>query len=236
MKRGAWNKIEWPEENLQYLRDHWKTKTNRELAEGLGLNLTTVRTKLYELGLKRMELQYWTEEQTTYLRNHYKTIGDVELAEIFNQKWYKEKGWTKKHIEKKRLYLKLKRTKSQLKKIHARNKKAGRLAICVKKRWETTGSNPIGTIVVWNHPFGQLQHIKTAEGYIPYHRYIWEQEHGKIPKGYNVCFKDGNRMNCTLDNLIFLSDKELHLVSNVLPELRETKFLIHKINQKINNK
>lgn len=34
-----------------------------------------------------------------------------------------------------------------------------------------------------------------------YHRYLWEKQHGKIPKGYVVTFKDGDRMNCVLDNL-----------------------------------
>ncbi len=35
----------------------------------------------------------------------------------------------------------------------------------------------------------------------PYHRVIWEQEHGTIPDGHVVAFKDGNTGNCCLDNL-----------------------------------
>ncbi len=37
------------------------------------------------------------------------------------------------------------------------------------------------------------------------HRHVWEQYHGKIPAGYNIQFKDGNRQNCSIDNLYMIS-------------------------------
>lgn len=40
------------------------------------------------------------------------------------------------------------------------------------------------------------------------HRIIWEQVNGKIPNGYNVQFKDGNRKNCDINNLYLISRKE----------------------------
>jgi len=40
------------------------------------------------------------------------------------------------------------------------------------------------------------------------HIYIWEQAHGKAPKGHNVIFLDGNKSNCELDNLAMLSKAE----------------------------
>lgn len=40
------------------------------------------------------------------------------------------------------------------------------------------------------------------------HRWIWEQHHGKIPKGYNIQFKDGNRLNCDIENLYIISRNE----------------------------
>lgn len=40
------------------------------------------------------------------------------------------------------------------------------------------------------------------------HRIIWEQINGKIPNGYNVQFKDGNRKNCDINNLYLISRKE----------------------------
>jgi hypothetical protein len=37
------------------------------------------------------------------------------------------------------------------------------------------------------------------------HRHVWEQHHGKIPEGYNVQFKDGDRQNCDIGNLYIIS-------------------------------
>ena len=37
------------------------------------------------------------------------------------------------------------------------------------------------------------------------HRVVWEQHHGKIPKGCNIQFKDGNRQNCAIENLYMIS-------------------------------
>lgn len=54
------------------------------------------------------------------------------------------------------------------------------------------------------------KYIRISEGiWELLQRYIWIQEHGEIPKGYNVVFKDGNSLNVTLENLELLSDSEL---------------------------
>lgn len=70
------------------------------------------------------------------------------------------------------------------------------------------------------------------------HRYIWELYNGPIPKGHNVQFKDGNTLNCTLENL-YLVDRAQQVVVNgqggkKLPyELRETIKIINQIKKKI---
>jgi len=47
---------------------------------------------------------------------------------------------------------------------------------------------------------------KTGE--VQLHRVIWEQAHGPIPAGFKICFKDGDRHNCALANLVMLSHDE----------------------------
>jgi hypothetical protein len=74
---------------------------NHQLAAFLGIKLSTLRRLCYKMGLKRMEMEYFNKAQEKYLIKHYHTKGDIELAEIFQKKWPKMKGWTKKHIEKK---------------------------------------------------------------------------------------------------------------------------------------
>jgi len=41
------------------------------------------------------------------------------------------------------------------------------------------------------------------------HRHLWMTHHGDIPKGSNVIFRDGDTMNCVIENLECITDKEL---------------------------
>lgn len=40
------------------------------------------------------------------------------------------------------------------------------------------------------------------------HRVIWEQHNGTIPKGYNVQFRNGNPLDCNINNLYLISRTE----------------------------
>lgn len=41
------------------------------------------------------------------------------------------------------------------------------------------------------------------------HRMTWEQANGPVPDGCCICFKDGNSLNCNLDNLVLIKRSEL---------------------------
>ena len=38
------------------------------------------------------------------------------------------------------------------------------------------------------------------------HRHVWQQHYGDIPKGNMIVFKDGNRLNTDIDNLMMISN------------------------------
>lgn len=69
------------------------------------------------------------------------------------------------------------------------------------------------------------------------HRLIYEKYYGKVPKGYNVIFLDGNRLNFNINNLIVISKHE-NLIMNEKKlrfnkkELTESAYLIAKIEKK----
>lgn len=55
------------------------------------------------------------------------------------------------------------------------------------------------------------------------HIWVWEQHHGKRPKGYFITFKDGDRSNCDISNLILLSSSEFARLKmqRMAPEQRQ---------------
>lgn len=237
----AGKKIKWTDEDINFIKENFDQLTNPELATHLRLRLTSVRTKCHELGLKRMEMEYWTPEQIKFLKSNYKKIGGKELAEIFDIHYYKAKGWTLKHIEKKRMYLGLKRTPKQLQKIKERNRKNGCWAVSHYKRW-LGRITPAGTVKTWRNQYGKpVKVIKTELGFVHYAPYLWMQHNGDIPEGYVIGFKDKNNMNVVIENLICITRQE-HAIRHhyigydELPEeLQTTVLLISKINKKIKN-
>lgn len=240
MHLGKYNKIILSPEEYKFIRDNYQYMTNLQLAKALGLKLTKLRAFIYEMGLKRQEMEYWTKEQTTFLINNYKEIGDTELAEIFEIKWQKNKGWSKKHIEKKRRYLKLKRSKENIAAIRHRNTLMGRFAMCPQKRLKTIGVTPEGEKRVWHHindsPFVV---IKTKKGFEYYSRWLWKKHFGPIPKGMNVRIMSEDKINFTEKDLLLITNAENSVMNtkNRLPkELRETLQLVNKLNRLITKK
>jgi hypothetical protein len=236
--RTAWNKITFTEEQHQFLRENYSKLTNPQLAEALGMKLTRVRNELFQLGLKRMELEYWNEEQIQYLRENYKSKGDTEIAIYFNEKYHKKKGWSKKHVEKKRRYLFLKRTNAEKKQINIRNTSLGMFKICNEKRWLKTGVTGEGTIKIWSNNNRSFKVIKVGNEFVFLNRYLWLTTYGEIAPGMNVCYKDGNPLNCVIENLELLTDGELAIKNkqknlSYPDEIREVQSIINKINKKI---
>lgn len=238
MKRGKYGKYIWEKKDLEFLKANWPAMTNKELSEALGITLTKCREKLYELGLKRMELEYWTDDQTQFLLENYESIGDAELADIFNDLWEKRKGWTKKHIEKKRRYLKLKRTREQIKAIHSRNVKAGRFAICPIKAWAVRGVTEVGNIRLWNHSYGdgKFAVIKTENGFVHYNRWLWIEHFGELDSDQLVVTKSGKTIAKGPDDLELI-DRSEHARRNSLKrypeELRTTVKTLRKLKREL---
>ena len=69
------------------------------------------------------------------------------------------------------------------------------------------------------------------------HRVIWEREHGEVPEGYSVSFKNGNRQDFSLDNLILVSRSDLmnrNSLHRYPDELKEVIMLKGVVKRQIN--
>lgn len=81
--------------------------------------------------------------------------------------------------------------------------------------------------------------IKTAEPNVfeLKHRQIWEQQHGKIPDNHVLVFKNMNKQDCRIENLMLISRAELARLNQsyrnlATPETNETCILMAKIKDK----
>lgn len=240
-KSTSGKKYDWSKKEINFLKRNFYKLSNKQLAKELNLSNTMLRTKCYELGLKRMDLEYWTDEQVKYLIENYKKIGDVEIAEIFDLVYPKNKSWTKKHIEKKRKYLKLKRTIEELVNIRERNKMNGRFSINHWKRWSNKIS-PVGTIRIWKSKSGrEFKVIKTEFGFVHLAPYLWMNEFGDIPEGNIIGFKDKNSLNCVIENLMCIErsvNAIRHRTKNFdlyTEEMKESIIIISKLKKILKN-
>lgn len=73
----------------------------------------------------------------------------------------------------------------------------------------------------------------------PKHIWLWETKNGKVENGFNVVFKDGNTINCIIENLECISDAELmkrNTIHRLPSELKSTIRLVKKLKRTINAK
>ena len=122
---GKQGKIQFSEDDLNFIKTNFKTMTNQQIADSLGLKKTRVRMKAYELGLQRMQLEYWPVNAVNYLKLNYKLMGNLEIVRYFSIDFPKAKGWTTRHIDKKLEQLALKRNKQDFYNITERNRQNG---------------------------------------------------------------------------------------------------------------
>lgn len=120
---------------------------------------------------------------------------------------------------------------------HNKGKKGWYPAGC-EKSWFEKGHRPknwtpVGTETVRK---GGYVWIKVAEPKLwrQKRRVVWEQVNGPIPRGHKIIYKDRNRLNTDLSNLMLVTDAELAMMKTKglytdQPELTETGANIAKL-------
>lgn len=200
-------------EHLNWLRYNankyrWVKDLYVDFQKQFNSNLTElqVRDKVHRMGLKLKTTMFSDEEVKWVIENYNCKKSYTELS----QEFYKKFG---KKINKHTL-------KSTANKIGLRKDKENYAS---ENGWSKT-KLPIGTEKIFNG-FVYVKISETREKnktHKAYHEnwkmkahYLWEKENGKIPKGYCLCYKDGNKLNCELENLYLVTPSELgKLVQN----------------------
>lgn len=106
-----------------------------------------------------------------------------------------------------------------------------------KKGHSPANELPIGAIM--ENRYGYLLRKKAMEGtqwerWEFLHRAVWEEHNGPIPKGMSIIFKDGDRKNCDISNLMMVTKAEnaaLNPYRTKYPEITETAVAMVKLKQ-----
>lgn len=157
---------------------------------------------------------HYTQEQVDTIKALYSDIDTKKLASMV--------GLSCKQINWKAHKLGLKKTPEYKSDLYAKIARIGWRAV-ENGTSSPHNTKPIGTIRVGTKGYFV---IKTAgdRNWVLLHRKIWEDAYGPIPKDKIVAFKDKNKENCTLENLMLASKKEFLLqysVHNLPKELKE---------------
>jgi hypothetical protein len=87
-----------------------------------------------------------------------------------------------------------------------------------------------------NKPY---QWIKAGSKMVPLHTIVWKKEHGALPDGYNIVFKNGNTLDARIENLTCMTNAELMLRNSIQRypnELVQTIKMLSKLNKIIYEK
>lgn len=192
----------WKDSYTKFLKRNYDKMTQREIAESLGVRLGHIRFMCYKHGLIKAKKIIWTFEEKAYLSTHYRLIGDVELAKNMTDKF--GRPFTKQMIEHAMSRMNLKRSDDEVERIKKNNIRNRKYKKPDKKfkDYQTT---------IWTRKGRKYKLIYLDGKFIFMNRFIWESVNGPIPKDKCVVFKDGNPMNCSIDNLELKSKKEIIL-------------------------
>ena len=224
-------------EQIRFLRDGYQTMYLSGLTEAFnaefGLSKTEAQIKstlcnhAITCGLPRRttkgQLHSWTDEQAAWLKEGYKTMTIAELTDAFKLEFGIEKTFSQI-----RCFTRNHKVTSGRSGCFEKGSEPANKGV---KGWQAGGRSKEtqfkkGTVPPNTKPLGH-ERICSKDGYIlvkiaepnPYtkaqtrykakHIVVWEKAHGPVPKGYKLSFKDGNKLNCDIENLDLLTHAEM---------------------------
>lgn len=205
----------WTPAEYDYLRSHYRTQNNVQLAQALGRAKQAVITRLYKLGLIRGLRKGWSLSEDEYLRAHYRTQNNRELGNALGRTVSAVTNRIKNLGLRRSLALRNKlKSATQFPKGHVPFNK-GRKGIHLSRETEfKKGHLPANTqydgcVTVRVHKGTPMKWIRLAQSqWLPLHHHKWIQKHGAIPPRHIIAFKNGNTLDCRMRNLRLMSKGE----------------------------
>lgn len=236
-------KTVWTRKMVRAVKKQYATcESLKSLAAELGVSVFGLRSKANALGfVRRGKDFYWTAEEDAILRAEYAETPMEELVKKLHRSqrsiWQRAQQFGLRRSEE--FIRELGRKSSQHpKSIAARFKKGFVPFNKGKKEQEFRSQEAIERCRTTQFKPGHRPHNARPEGYEsvrngnvyikvkgesrmrPKHRYVWEQHYGPVPEGMCVTFRDGNKLNCSIENLLLIteSEKATRVTESMSPE------------------
>lgn len=203
------------------LRDRYPHERTALVAATLGRSLSSVYQRVYSLGL--LKTPEYLASPAAGRTNGRQGIGSrFPKGHVPANKGLRRPGWGPGRMK-------------------ATQFKAGERRGAAAANWR-----PVGTIATDAEGYQRIKVREARQGeaygfgnvrvWPLMQRHVWAEAHGPIPAGHAVCFKDGNKTNCALDNLELVSRRDLmkrNTVHNLPKPLAETIQLLGALRRQI---
>ena len=249
----------WTKYEILYLREKYPDSTIsiRQIAENMGRTIPMVQYQARKLGLKKTPVhKKWTPEKIKMLRKYYPDLQakevaskiDMSVSSIWNKAQELKLRKSRQFYQKEAQRLLESGAKYRFSKGHVPANKGKKMAPEVYEKVKHTffksGHLPKNTkydghISIRKDKLSgkSYKYIRVAQGnYIELHRFVWENQNGKIPSGHNIVFKNGNTLDCRIENLECISNKELmqrNTIHRYPSELKSQMRKLGKLKKKI---
>lgn len=237
-------KTKWTRKMVRTLKAEYATcESLKELADRLGVSVCGLRSKAQSLHVLRRDKDfYWTEKEDDILRQMYAETPMPKLKELLQR--------SQSAIQQRAIILGLRRSKEYLAEVGRKNAEHPNQVACRFKKGQTPFNKGLkeyqfrskeaserckatqfkaGQLPRNTQPVGY--ECTRSDGYVyikvkgerkmqPKHRYVWKQHHGAVPDGMCVSFRDGDRTNCDITNLMLIteSEKATRVTASLTPE------------------
>lgn len=162
----------------------------------------------------------YTTEMEQFLKDNIKGTPYKKITEMFNEKYGTSLSWYTIKAELKRLNLR-NGIDARFTKGHVPMNKGQKMPpeiyakaypTMFKKGQESINKRPLYSERITKDGYVE---IKTEEPntWKLKHKWIWEQKNGKIPDGMCLLFRDRNKQNCDIENLVLIYRKELVIIN-----------------------
>lgn len=199
-----------------FLRKNYKRMTNAQLAKAINRTMGSVGYQLTKLNLVRGGRKIYTIAEIKWLKNNASKMTNKELAEKLCTTTNSIKTCIMNHhISPGRI----RRFEKGHRPWNFRTKGIMNQSEASKRTQFKKGHLPHTTLhdgaitIRFDHPKDRsgrpYKWIRVSVGkWVHYHRWLWEQKNGPVPKKHMVIFRDGDTMNTRLSNLKLISMAE----------------------------